>query len=406
MKGFWLLFQLSIRNLWRQRRRNSILLVAVVIAIAGVLNMNAITRGMLLEVVEASVNNLTGHIKIQHPKFQDSPNLENGFPDHYEVIKDGQAFPIEGSVYRLGVPAVIRSERETRGVQLYGVDPELEGISLYADLAVEGRTLEDSSDRGVLIGKALAEDLQTKLNRRLVVMVQDEQGLSQEMGVRIVGLYQASTQSLEKLYVFTGLKALQTRLNTERVTELSIRLGNVEDTDRATDFFRAELQDQDLAVHNWLTIDPFSSTMYQWVGVAIYVMTIVIMGSLVFGLINTFVTAVMERVREFGLLRSVGMQDWQVMVQVLIESTVLMVIGIIAGLLLGYLIYLTYEDGIDFSAFAQGMEMTGMRPVFKPSMEWQDISIIIQLSVVLGILASLYPARRAMKLTPLEAIRG
>ncbi|MCY4655959.1 MAG: FtsX-like permease family protein, partial [Gammaproteobacteria bacterium] len=99
------------------------------------------------------------------------------------------------------------------------------------------------------------------------------------------------------------------------------------------------------------------------------------------------------------------MQAWQVLVQVLIESTILMLIGIGFGLLIGILLYLGYQDGIDLTSFAAGMEYAGMAPKFKPSLHVNDIQVIVFLSLALGVLASLYPARRAMKLSPLEAIK-
>lgn len=403
MKAFLLLIQLSIRNLWRQRRRNSILLVAVVIAVAGVLNMTAFTSGMLLEVVEASVNNFVGHLKVQHDEFQNDPILTHGFEYEESMLENLDPNQVEGVATRIAVPAVVMSERETRGVQLYGIDPKNEHISLFSDLEIQGQSLGSSDDRGLIIGAELADELRTELGRKLVVMLQDEAGNSQEIGFRITGVFNAFSNTVEKAFVFTGLEALQERLNTDYVTELSVRLKDVEQTEPSASLLEASVPS--LVVHTWLSIDVFASTMYLYVDAAIYIMTIIIMGSLVFGLINTFVTAVMERIREFGLLRSVGMQDWQVLIQVLIESTVLMIIGILGGLLLGFLIYLTYADGIDFSAFAEGMEYTGMRPVFKPSMNMNDVLVIVQLSVILGILASLYPARRAMKLSPLEAIK-
>ena len=403
MKALVLLFHLSARNLWRQRRRNSILLVAVIIAVAGVLNMNALMRGMLLGVVDGTVNNFVGHVKLQHPGYGDDPNLTSGFKYDPTVFDSLDPEELEGTAARLVVPAVIRSERETRGVQLHGLNPENENISVFDELQIEGQTIQNTQDRGLVIGAALAEELKTGLNRRLVLMAQDEAGFSQEIGIRVVGIFQMSPRSLEKIYVFTGLDSLQERLETDRVTELSVRFNDIELTEARVEQIRKE--NPDLSVHTWLTIDPFTTTMYNLVGAAIYIMTIIIMGSLVFGLTNTFVTAVMERIREFGLLRSVGMQAWQVLVQVLIESTILMLIGIGFGLLIGILLYLGYQDGIDLTSFAAGMEYAGMAPKFKPSLHVNDIQVIVFLSLALGVLASLYPARRAMKLSPLEAIK-
>ena len=403
MKSFWFLVHLSFRNLVRQRRRNVILLVAVVIAIAGVLNMNALMRGMLLTTVQSTVQNFVGHLKLQNPEFADNPVLANGFEYQREITAALNSEDVEGIAVRIALPAVIMSERETRGVQLYGIDPANESISVFNRLPIEGESLSTANESGIVIGQALADDLQTAVNRRIVVMAQDEDGNSQEIGFRIKGTYQSHPKSLEKLFVFTGLSYIQQKLHTNRITEVSVLLKDFEQSDPAAATLQAG--NPGFEVHTWLSFDPLIATMYQLMGVALYVMTFIIMGSLVFGLTNTFVTAVMERVREFGLLRSVGMHRWQVLVQVLIESTILMLVGIVLGLLLGLLLYLTYSDGIDLSAMAEGMEYAGLSPKFTPSLHLQDAQVVVWLSILLGILASIYPARRAMKMTPLEAIR-
>jgi ABC-type antimicrobial peptide transport system permease subunit len=130
------------------------------------------------------------------------------------------------------------------------------------------------------------------------------------------------------------------------------------------------------------------------------------MSALTFGLVNTLVATVMERVRELGLLRAIGMRKGVVVLQVVVESTLIMTIGVVVGLLVGYLLYLMMADGIDLSAFAEGVEMAGMSTHLIPVLLPVDFALVAGMSLVLGILASLYPAWRAVKVSPLDALRG
>ena len=129
------------------------------------------------------------------------------------------------------------------------------------------------------------------------------------------------------------------------------------------------------------------------------------MSALTFGLVNTLITSVMERVRELGMVRALGMSKSMVVMQVVVESTVIMGIGVVFGMIAGYLIYLSISDGIDLSAFAEGVELAGVSTIWKPVLAWGDVLLVASLSLLLGILASLYPAWRAVKVKPLDAMR-
>jgi ABC-type lipoprotein release transport system permease subunit len=128
------------------------------------------------------------------------------------------------------------------------------------------------------------------------------------------------------------------------------------------------------------------------------------MGALVFGLVNTLITAVMERIKELGMLRAIGMRRSAVAIQVVVESTIIMAAGVLVGVGLGFLLIYWVADGIDLSQWAAGVEMAGMRSLLVPRVNAADVLMISVLSLVMGILASLYPAWRAVKIKPLDAI--
>jgi ABC-type antimicrobial peptide transport system permease subunit len=146
--------------------------------------------------------------------------------------------------------------------------------------------------------------------------------------------------------------------------------------------------------------------MFVYVDSAILIWFMVIMGALIFGLINTLITAVMERIHEFGMLRAVGMKPGSVVLQVVLESSLIMLLGVAIGVAVGWLLTTQWlGDGIDLSQWAAGVEMAGMRSVLKPHLLAQDIILVTVLSLVFGVLAAIYPAWRAVKIKPMEALR-
>jgi ABC-type lipoprotein release transport system permease subunit len=205
--------------------------------------------------------------------------------------------------------------------------------------------------------------------------------------------------------VFSGLKTIQSLLDTDNVTEISIRLN--EEPKKLSiqallvDFFIG----RDLEVMNWEELNPQAAGLYMFTDSVIYIFFFFIMGALIFGLVNTLIASVMERTKEFGMLRALGMNRRTIVLEVVIESVLIMTFGMIFGLVLAYFAFLGMEDGIDLGAWAEGLESFGMRAVLYPIMRVDDFVTIAQMSIFMGVFASYWPAKRATKITPLEAMR-
>ena len=236
-----------------------------------------------------------------------------------------------------------------------------------------------------------------------MIITQGADGLNREAGFRIAGLYDAEGTGLEKTFVFTGVNALQKMVGADVYTEISIRLRR----EPALFQLKASLLDffTGLDVLNWQELEPQAAAMFVFADSAFFIWYFIMMGALVFGLVNTLVTSVMERVRELGMLRALGMRSQAVVAQVVLESSVLMFIGVVTGLAGGWLVIQAMGDGIDLSQWAEGVEAVGLRGLLQPVPLAGDILLIGAMSVVLGIVASLYPALRIVRIKPLEALR-
>jgi ABC-type lipoprotein release transport system permease subunit len=136
----------------------------------------------------------------------------------------------------------------------------------------------------------------------------------------------------------------------------------------------------------------------------VLVWMIVIFLALSFGLVNTLVMAVFERVREIGLMLALGMRPSNILGQIIVESSLLLVFGLILGNVLAWASVVPLQDGIDISAVAQGMEMFGASSVLYPELELKDMITANVVVLVLGFFASLSPAWRASRYEPIEAI--
>ena len=399
-----MIWALSVRNLWRQRRRNTILLVSVICAISGVVVLNSLIRGMQLQMVDQVVYNLNGHITLHAPDYRSDPAIARGIlEDSEEFTRTFTSMNLAGWAARIKIPAVVMSERETRGVQIVGIDPVQEHISIVADLPVEGSFLANSDDKRLVLGRALSTQLRTKIGHRVVLVMQDVNSKSIEVGFQIAGIYDSGSEGMEKHVVFVGKDALQQFLGSESITELSIRFNSRLIPPGGLESISHSFPHLDAV--DWKNIDPILAFMYESVNAIVYVWLAIVFTALVFGLMNTFITAVLERTQEIGLCRSMGMKSSLVLFQVVSESLIIMLLGLIGGLLISWGVLQLLGEGIDLSAFAAGVEMLNLAPKIRPAVVWQDINIVIIATIVLALVASLYPALRAVRLNPLVALR-
>jgi ABC-type lipoprotein release transport system permease subunit len=296
------------------------------------------------------------------------------------------------------------SARETMGITLVGIDPERErDLSFIATAVSDGRALESIDDGGILLGRKLARRLDTDLGKRVVVMSQGADGSIADGGFRVVGIFDADRESTEMAFVFTGRMVAATMLGLgDRISEVSVVLRN---PDALGDFVgRARSAATDLDVQPWTVLQPMAEAMTALGKAWIWFFYVVMYIAMAFGLVNTLLMAVAERTREFGLVQALGMKPRLIAEQVLAESMLILFAGMVLGglLVIGTLTLL--RGGIDFSRIAAGAEMWGMSKVIHPTLQTSDVIGAVVFIVVLELLASLYPAVRASRKVPIEAL--
>jgi ABC-type lipoprotein release transport system permease subunit len=401
-----ILITMAWRNLWRNHRRTLIMLAAVVTGVWSMILFSALMRGMTDEMVRGGLEALPGEAQIHHPRYRDDPSVVNSIdPPSGELLETLQRPPVTGWTTRVKVPAMIMSERDSRGITLLGVDPAGEiALGFDPEDIVEGRFLESADDRGVVIGRKLAERLETGLGKRVVIMSQNPANEVADRGVRIVGIYRARMAATEEAYVYTGRAPLQELLQIgAKVSEIAVTGDDYTAVDRWWPAL-AEAAGSEEETLPWTRLDSYLATMLSVQGTINLIIMVVIFLALSFGLVNTLVMAVFERVREIGLMLALGMRPRWILLQVLLESLMLLGLGLIIGNVLAVATVIPLEDGIDISGVSEGLAMAGMGTTLYPVLAGQDMLLCTAVVIVLGLAASLLPAWRASRYDPIEAL--
>lgn len=400
------MLNLAWRNLWRNYRRTLIMLLAIVVGVWAMIFINAFMLGMVDEMVRGGVRVLPGHAQIHQRDYRDDPSIVNSMtslpPGLSEALRQSA---IVGWATRLRVPAVIASERESRGVMLIGLDPVVEaGLGFVPENIIQGRFLRGPDDRGLVLGARLVERLESDLGKRLVVMSQDPDNVVADRGFRLVGIYKAELASEEEQLAYVGRDTLQELLKAPAaVSELAILGPDYRDLSSWYPALAASIPPE-LELLPWTELDTYLGGMLKVQDGTILFIILVIFAVLSFGLVNTIVMAVFERVREFGLMQALGMRPSTILYLVLLEVFLLLLLGLLLGNVLALATLHWLESGIDVSAVAAGMEMAGMGNTLYPTLRLQDMLTTSLLVMVLGLLAGALPAWRAARLDPIAAL--
>ena len=396
---------LAWRYLWRNHRRTIIMLSAIAIGIWAMIIMIAFTRGMVDDMINNNVQNFLGHIQIHHPDYRDDPSIVNRIdPPTGEVASYLEQRSLSWTG-RIRVPAVISSERESLGVELMGVMPARElKMSLIPNQITVGEFLPSGDSNGIVIGAKLARRLDTELGKRVVILTQDPDNNIADRGFPVIGIFTASLASMEERFVFVGLQTAQQLLKVgDDLSELEIQGPNLRQIDPIFNDLKMMLPNRDVAT--WYQIDTYLGTMLGVMDGFVVIWIIVIFLTLSFGLVNTLVMAVFERVREIGLIMALGMRPSSIMQQVLLETLLLLVLGLAIGNGLVLLTVIPLTDGVDISVVGEGMEMMGAAAKLYPAIYNKDLLLANGLVIVLGLLAGLLPAYRASQYDPVRALQ-
>ncbi len=399
-----LLAPLAWRNVWRNPRRTIITLVVVAAGLFSILAFAAILVAWAQSSRDVTLDLLTGSGQIHATGYLDDPTVSRRMaPPDKALATALNASRISGWVTRVRVPAVVQSEYKTLPLTLMGVDPTREAvISTIPKMIADGHYLSTGSDPGIVLGRYLADRLKTRVGKRVIIMAQAADGSLAQQAYEVVGLF-AGNQPVENEFAFTGIGTAQTMLGIGTdISEISFRVpvdGNlpgVLDTLR-----RAAPQ---ATVSSWSDLSPLTAAVDAFMEAFVYIWLWIMFIFMAIGIVNTQLMAVFERTREFGLLQALGMRPRLILAQVLLESAMLIGVGVVIGMAVSAAAIAGLHGGVDLGFLAQGAEYFGAGRILYPQIspaQFVELSAIVWL---LGIAVTLWPARKAARSSPVEAM--
>lgn len=396
------------KNIWRNRVRSGVIIAAITIGMFAGVFTSTFYKGWINQRLEAGVETEVSHIQIHHPDFSENFELKGFIPESEKIEEElAQTDFVDGLSPRMVVQAMIASSETGTGVKILGVDPEKEKLvtNLYTKVP-DGKYFDGVKRNPILIGKKLAGKLKVKLHSKLVITLQDSQGHLTSEAFRVCGIYNVGNGMFEEMNVFVLKTDLARFVQLDESTshEIVVHLKDHGQLRENTETLSGKYKES--LVQSWKQLTPELGILNEYGNIYIYFFIAIILLSLGFGIVNTMLMAVMERVKEIGMLMAIGMSKFRVFRMLMLETVLLTLTGGFFGILLGLAVTLaTMRSGIDLSFYAEGLEDMGYSSLVFPVVEFEMVSVIVILVLVTGLIASIYPARKALKYKPAEAIR-
>ena len=404
----WILIKLAWKNLFRHKRRSIIAATAMGIGLAALIFADALWLGMEQNMVKTATASFLGDGQIHREGFSDERAVE---------LTINQLDAVVANLRREGIVAhftlrtfafgMITSPATVAAVNLVGVEPSTERyLSQIDDAIIEGAFFEGSNSRDIVIGEELVERLEVGLNDRIVVtMAQAGSGdLSQEM-FRVSGIYRFADEGMNSGMAFIRLgKAQQMLALGAGVHEIALKFIDSTSAEDQNLLFWKTYSQEGNKVRSWTEVLPEVQAMFEMSKFSKYIMGFVLFGVVVFGIVNTLFMSLYERMFEFGVLRAIGTRPFGMARLILFEAGALAVLGIVLGTIFGFCVTLIFSTiGIDYT----GIEMMGitMQELIYPEMRIQPFIFYSIWIFVFTIIAGLYPARYAAKMSAATAMR-
>ncbi len=388
--------------------------VSILVGVFALVLTRAFVRGFMEQMLTNQIGTDVGYIQIHKAGYQTDPGIDNSIsPPNLvrEILKDDSTM-IKYSE-RLRTYGLVSSAYNSAGVAIVGIVPDEESkVTTMSQYIVEGQYLTGEPNQ-IIISAAIAEKLKAEIGDKVVIMASQLDGSVGSEGCRICGIYRTSNSGYDQSHVYVPIEALRQTLNVrDMVSEFVIN-----------PIYRNQMSAVINILHKQIHVisgssDKFEILSYEemlplfvmqlgFYDQIFYVIYGIIAIALIFGIIDVMLMAVLERTHEFGVAMAVGMSTRKIFRMILFEALILGIVGTVVGLAIAYFICMDLSrNGWDLSVFSESLRSFGSSSKIFPVLETADFIKTLLIIPFVTVVGAVYPALKAIRLHPVEAIRS
>jgi len=399
-------FKLAYRNIGRNKTRSLLSALAVGIGMGLLLLMVSVLEGEMTGALQNTIRLQSGHLQIRPASYEEnkiSLKWEDLIENPEQVAaKIKSLSQVTVATPRLSASAILTVSDESKGVQILGIEPDSAANQPFRDGMLSGEFIKADDREGILIGNILADKLKLDVNDKVNLLVTTSNGDVNEQSFTIRGIFTTRTPGYDESTIFMPLAKAQAITATENhASTIFVLLQNSEDAEAVA----KALQSNNYKILTWREQNQFIVQFEDYANAFFIVLYLIVLGITATVVTNTLVMAVFERTREIGILTAIGMKGRGIMAQFLAEAALLATGGVIGGLIIGGAVVAYFTV---YGIYIGDYGITGV--LFEDHIYAHlTLANTINLAIVtyiITLVASLYPARLAARMEPVEALHG
>ncbi|MEW5799223.1 MAG: FtsX-like permease family protein [Bacteroidota bacterium] len=407
---------LAWKNIWRNKKRSLIILAATAIGLTAGLFTIGMMSGMYDSIVQSAINRELGNLQIHTAEYKQDQLFRQYISHPDSLVRLIRLHPdVKVVATHTLIEGMASSATTAAGVMIFGITPTVERqATAIAQCLIEGTYFDvQTRTKSIVIGKKLAEKLNLKLHSRIVLSFSGLDGNIVYAAFRIGGIYRTDFTMFDQTNVFVKQEDISELLTVAApVHEIIIRTNDSKILEQT----KTELQKMfhtnagaaraNILLETWKEIAPEIKYTADASDTVNAIFLGIILFALLFGLTNTLLMSVLDRVRDFGVLLAVGMYRRRLFLMIILESLFLSFTGGIIGVIAGWSATEYFNvHGIDLSIVSKGLSAYGIPTMLYPFLPPSVYGTLAVMVIATSIIAALYPAIKAVRLKPVEAIR-
>ncbi len=403
------IFPFAFRNLGRNRTRAVVTIGAMAFAGAIMIFYSSLMEGFTETFERNMVGMNLGDIQIHAKKYRDDPDLYKRIGAASEIIKKLNAlgFSAAPRLYGYGLAA---SGSASSGVKLRGLDIEREILVTKAHLHIlQGKWLDRGDGHGVVVGRKLARTLGVGVGEEIIILSQAADGSVANDLYLVRGILKSIGEGIDR----SGFFMLDTAFRELMALEEGVHEIAVARRDRSVDLKSATLQVSEAAkgyeTKNWRELQPVIARILDNAAAGTIIMLLIVYAAIGMVTLNAMLMSVFERIREFGIMKAVGVSPWQIMALIAAEAMFQALFACALALAAGLPVsYYFQSHGIDLSSLAGPIQGSiggvALDPVWYTNVTYDSVVQPLKFLVIIVGIAVIYPGVKAAVIQPVKAI--
>jgi ABC-type lipoprotein release transport system permease subunit len=406
-----LLFKLAWRNLWRNRRRTLLVVMAMGMMMSFLIMYDSMILGFETAVYGNAIKLSGGNIQIRAIGYEDSYSANPMLPmgNGLDAVQAAEAQPgVSVALRHANTGGLVTNREGVFPIGIYGIEPEKEkpvNPVMQDEFLVAGRFLQADDEDAIFIGQGLADATGIGVGDRIPLSGKNTNEEMSKRTMTVIGIYNINLASLERQVIYVSLKAAQDIYGLgDNVTEVILFTKVTGKEDPIVEQLNASLSGYEIST--WRSAIPELSSTVEMKNAVMTGFSAVLLGIAAIGIFNILLMAIYERTKEIGLLGAIGLKPREITLLFLLEGIMIGLVGAVVGTIMGYLItsilgiwglnYGAFVDMVDYMALMG----THIYPAF-------DINLTLQRAAMVALISSIaafYPALEASRREPADAL--